>query len=119
QRKILHWILSGRVCEGEWRIRRIPVRSLERRRTRTGGRSWEVDSPGHGSCDTGRLGRRLGWRALFALTPVVLGAHIGPSVRLLHVLLAVAFSLGLVRAGREAAFEQCRRVGVLIINVAV
>lgn len=98
---------------------RVPERSLVGGRTWTGGRSGEVDSLGRGSCDTGRLGCCLGRRALLALSPVVLGAHVGPSMGLLHVLLAVAFSLGLIRAGSEAAFEQCRRVGMFIINVAV
>ena len=38
---------------------------------------------------------------------------------LFHVLFAVALSLGLVRTRGKAAFEQCGRVGVLIINMAI
>lgn len=66
-------------------------------------------SPGGASLGSGTLGNAA----------VVLGSHVLPLVSLLHVLLAVALSLGLVGARREQALVHHGSVAVLVVVVTL
>lgn len=78
---------------------------------------WEA-----GGCRS-RLGRHRGGldgRAPGAASfAVVLGSYVGPAMSLLHVLLAVALTLGLVVAWRKAALVHDGRPRVFVVDMAV
>ena len=84
---------------------------------------WSVDSvyvatwSSDGVCL--RCGKTIAWCSFLAVLSIVLGSNIFPTVCLLHVLLAVRFTLGSVCARLEVAFVKGRSRGVLVIVMSV
>lgn len=71
---------------------------------------------------SGHLRRGRGFCMFNKLPPglaIVLRANIGPSMRLFHVLFAIAFALTLIRTRMELAFVHGWSHGVLVVDVTV